>query len=334
MTHDPTPRDKDHWQAVALSRELGQKPKQIWWNGVPYVLFRGAEGVSALHDRCPHRHVPLSGGKVHQGQIECPYHGWRFDGGGHCTAIPGLMTQMPRYRIPCLRVTERGGVIFLSEGHPKDPPYLYAVEGQKLRVLRVKSETRSTMIDAAENILDATHTHYTHKGLLRGLSTKRFAVNVTVTGGPGWVEADYRGEERQQGLVSAMLDGSRVRTVGRYRHPGIAELEYWGPKGLVLATAFHLRQASEGKVEGIGLLVGPHQGIWGWLKMLAFRPLFQIALQQDRKVLAQALDRWNEAGQPRPILGPLDILRADIEAIEAGQLPSAATAPRHLQIEL
>ncbi|MDQ2067829.1 Rieske (2Fe-2S) protein [Xinfangfangia sp. CPCC 101601] len=322
------------WQAVALSRDIGAKPRQIWWEGQPYVLFRGAEGLSALHDRCPHRHVPLSGGRVHQGQIECPYHGWRFNGGGQCTAIPGLMTQLPRYRIPSLRTAERGGVIFISTGDPTHAPYLHAAEGQDVRSLLVHSETRSTLIDAAENILDATHTHYTHKGLLRGLSSKRYAVNVEVTGGPNWVEASYTGEDRQQGLISALLDGSRVRTIGRYRHPGIAELEYWGPKGLVLATTFHLRQAKPDHVEGIGLLVGPRQGAWGWLKMQAFRPLFRIALQQDRKVLAQALERWNEAGQPRPLIGPLDILRADIEALAAGQAPQAASHPRKLQIEL
>ncbi|GAB1364170.1 hypothetical protein MASR1M32_34060 [Rhodobacter sp.] len=327
---------RDIWQAVALSRDIGKKPRQVWWNGTPLVLFRGAEGLAALHDRCPHRHAPLSGGRVVGGSVECPYHGWRFDGAGQCTAIPGHMAETPRYRIPCLSVTETGGVVFLSEGRPEAPPYLHCMQdqGQPVRMLLVSNATRSTVIDTAENILDATHTHFTHKGLLRGLSPRRFAVNVRVTGGPGWVGADYTGEERQQGLVSALLDGARVRTVGRYRHPGIAELEYWGPKGLVLAMTFHLRQATETRVEGIGVLVGPRQGAWGWLKMQAFRPLFRIALEQDRKVLAEAFDTARAAGNPRPLIGPLDILRTEIEAIDAGRLPEAAAAPRDLQIEL
>ena len=42
------------------------------------------------------------------------------------------------------------------------------------------SSTRSTLIDTAENILDATHTHFTHKGLLRGLSAKRYTAAVEV----------------------------------------------------------------------------------------------------------------------------------------------------------
>ena len=325
---------KNFWQAVALSRDIGKRPRQIWWNGTALALFRTAAGLAALHDRCPHRHAALSGGRVVGGSVECPYHGWRFDGAGQCTAIPGHIGDLPRYRVPCLTAMEKGGVVFLTEGRPASPPWLHAMEGQPMRCHLVSRATRSTLIDTAENILDATHTHFTHKGLLRGLSARRFAVTVTVTGGPGWVQADYTGEDRQQGLVSALLDGTRVRTVGRYRHPGIAELEYWGPKGLVLTTTFHLRQATAERVEGVGVLIGPHQGAWGWLKMQVFRPLFRIALEQDRRILAQAFDTAAAAGNPRPLIGPLDILRPEIEAIAAGHLPQAATAPRQLQIEL
>ena len=38
----------------------------------------------AAPDRCPHRGTRLSLGRVCDGQIECPYHGWRFDGAGRC----------------------------------------------------------------------------------------------------------------------------------------------------------------------------------------------------------------------------------------------------------
>ena len=43
-------------------------------------------------DKCPHRLVPLSEGRVNEkGEIECGYHGWTFDGvSGKCTSIPQL----------------------------------------------------------------------------------------------------------------------------------------------------------------------------------------------------------------------------------------------------
>lgn len=324
----------EHWQAVALSRDLGKRPMRVMHDGAPVVLFRADGTISALADRCPHRMVALSGGRVVEGALECPYHGWRFGSDGACVAIPGHIGDLPRARVARYTVTEADGAVFIARGAPVAPPYTHVMAGQSPVTRLVKSSARGRLVDVAENILDATRTHFTHKGLLRGLSAKRQRVQVTVTGGRTWVEASYTGEEKQDGIVSRLLDGARVRTVGRYRHPGIAELEYWGPRGLVLATTFHLRQADEDSVEGIGWLAGPRQGILGQIKALAFKPLFNIALAQDRRVLASAHDNARLAGFPTPVIGPLDFLRRDIAAIVAGDPPDAATAPRQYQIEL
>lgn len=325
---------KDLWQAVALSADVGRKPWRLLLDGTPIVLFRSGTGISALFDRCAHRLVELSTGKIIQGEIECPYHGWRFDGDGRCTAIPGHVGEMPHYRVRRYHAIERDGVVFVAIGTPTSEPYLHCMQGQDVIVRRVRSSTQSTVIDAAENILDATHTHFTHKGLLRGLSARRHLVRVEVTGGEDWVEASYTGEERQQGLISRLLEGERTKTIGRFRYPGIAELEYWGKGGLVLATTFHLRQADERTVEGVGWLIGQRQGGFGHLKALAFKPLFNIALEQDRKVLKSASDNARFPPEALPAIGPLDFLRRDIAAIMEGKMPSAAAEPRLYQIEL
>ncbi len=324
----------DGWQAVAIAAEINKTPRRILLAGLPVVLFRSGQTIAALHDRCPHRHVELSKGKVENGEIECPYHGWRFNATGACTAIPGLTGAVPSYRVPRLKTVVKEGVVFVARGEPGDEPYLHCAEGQKIILKLVGSSTRSTLVDAAENILDATHTHFTHKGLLRGLSGERQRVRVDVSGGLGWVEARYTGEERQDGLISRLLEGERVKTIGRFRHPGIAELEYWGPKGLVLATTFHLRQAAENQVDGIGCLIGPRTGFLDHLKSFAFRPMFRVALEQDRWVLMSASQNaayWPEAS---PIVGPLDFLRRSIEAIMAGAMPPAADGPETFYIEL
>ncbi len=42
-----------------------------------------------MADRCPHRLAPLSEGRVNEeGRLECPYHGWTFNGDGSCHSIP------------------------------------------------------------------------------------------------------------------------------------------------------------------------------------------------------------------------------------------------------
>ncbi|HYO68507.1 MAG TPA: Rieske 2Fe-2S domain-containing protein, partial [Archangium sp.] len=79
------------WFILCASRELGRKPLARMLQGTPLVLFRTAEGKpAALADRCPHRNVPLSLGRVVGGQLQCGYHGWTFDAAGECRAIPGL----------------------------------------------------------------------------------------------------------------------------------------------------------------------------------------------------------------------------------------------------
>ena len=324
----------DMWQAVALSKDIRKKPLRIFLDGQPLVLFRGKTGVTALTDRCPHRSVPLSDGKIVDGTIQCPYHGWRFDESGECVEMPGTVNDIPRCRVACYRVFEASGVLYVSRGRQEEAPYTHLLAGEPTITRLVKSSTNSRLIDVAENILDATHTHFTHKGLLRGMTGRRFKVEVEVTGGQGWVQATYTGEDRQQGLVSALLDGARVRTVGRYRHPGIAELEYWGPNGLVLVTTFHLRQATEDVVEGIGFLVGPRDGFFSHLKALAFKPMFNVALAQDQKVLTQAYENQRMFSLAEPLVGPLDFLRKDIGAIMNGDLPEAAREPRRYEMML
>jgi phenylpropionate dioxygenase-like ring-hydroxylating dioxygenase large terminal subunit len=57
----------------------------------PIVFGRSRDGqVFALRDICPHRAVPLSCGRFDGQEVECCYHGWRFDTEGQCTAMPSL----------------------------------------------------------------------------------------------------------------------------------------------------------------------------------------------------------------------------------------------------
>jgi phenylpropionate dioxygenase-like ring-hydroxylating dioxygenase large terminal subunit len=58
----------------------------------PLVLGRDRSGGPfALYDACPHRRMPLSYGWFDGQQVECSYHGWKFDAHtGQCQAIPSL----------------------------------------------------------------------------------------------------------------------------------------------------------------------------------------------------------------------------------------------------
>ena len=90
-THE-TNRWQHAWYPVAFVRDLDpSRPTPFTLMGNDLVLWfeRSSGAWRALADVCPHRLVPLSDGRLNAaGELECPYHGWTFNGEGRCTAIP------------------------------------------------------------------------------------------------------------------------------------------------------------------------------------------------------------------------------------------------------
>ena len=73
------------WYPVILSEELKDEPVKVRMLGQNFVTFRDSKGApKTLSDTCVHRGGSLSGGVVRGDCIQCPYHGWRFDGEGEC----------------------------------------------------------------------------------------------------------------------------------------------------------------------------------------------------------------------------------------------------------
>ncbi len=80
------------WHPVAEVACLGTMPIARTLLDVPLVVYRGSEGPRVLRDRCPHRGMALSRGRVADDAIVCPCHGWRFGVDGRCTGVPGART--------------------------------------------------------------------------------------------------------------------------------------------------------------------------------------------------------------------------------------------------
>lgn len=110
----------NHWYVVARSWQLKTKPLGITlWNH-PIVLYRDSRGeVQALEDRCPHRQVKLSHGRVVGEFLECSYHGWQFKSNGECAAVSYLEDnqKLPNCKIRRYAVKEQDGFIWLFPGN-------------------------------------------------------------------------------------------------------------------------------------------------------------------------------------------------------------------------
>ena len=110
----------NRWYMIAKASELGDRPlgRELWHR--PIVLFRTARGIHALEDRCAHRLVRLSHGRMIGDRIECAYHGWQFDSDGRCAHVPQLSSRsgLPHCRVQSFPAVERHGFIWIFPGDP------------------------------------------------------------------------------------------------------------------------------------------------------------------------------------------------------------------------
>jgi phenylpropionate dioxygenase-like ring-hydroxylating dioxygenase large terminal subunit len=80
------------YRALPSSQVLRRQLVKTLLLGIPIVMGRDGNGRAfALQDACPHRGMPLSCGWFDGQQVECSYHGWKFDAhSGQCQLIPSL----------------------------------------------------------------------------------------------------------------------------------------------------------------------------------------------------------------------------------------------------
>jgi vanillate O-demethylase monooxygenase subunit len=105
------------WYIAASPDEIGDEPLARTFLGEAVVMFRAADGaVAALEDRCCHRALPLSMGRVTDGVLQCGYHGLEFDSAGACVSVPGQSRVPPGAGVRCYPVVERHNWLWIWMG--------------------------------------------------------------------------------------------------------------------------------------------------------------------------------------------------------------------------
>lgn len=161
------------WYPIAQSEDVtNAAPHRTRVLSVNLVAFRDTNGVAhVLSDTCIHRGGALGAGKVKGDSVECPYHGWRFDGEGTCTRIPSLGDgEKPpgRAKIDAYPTQEKYGIVFafLGDLPENERPPLYEIpeyeeEGWRANKL-VVFEVDYYYERSVENGLDAAHNEFVH----------------------------------------------------------------------------------------------------------------------------------------------------------------------------
>jgi phenylpropionate dioxygenase-like ring-hydroxylating dioxygenase large terminal subunit len=167
------------WYAVLDANEVRiGKPQAFRRLGDDLVFWRdNNRQVVAMRDRCPHRSAKLSLGKVVDGDIECPFHGFRYARDGAVTLIPANGKNGAKsaiFRCDTLTAREAHGLIWLWNGGPREEyppiPWFDNLEGFTYSTFQARWDCDHTR--AIEGMLDVSHLPFVHsKTIGRGDKT-------------------------------------------------------------------------------------------------------------------------------------------------------------------
>lgn len=116
------PKLPSSWYFVGRAADLRGEPVGAEVAGRRLVLFRSRGRLVALDGDCGHLGADLSRGRVVDGCIECPFHGWMYDDRGRCVRIPAQDVIPERARQRPVPVAERHGLVFVHLAKPTSDP--------------------------------------------------------------------------------------------------------------------------------------------------------------------------------------------------------------------
>lgn len=167
----------DFWYpAMRSDRIRGRNLATTMLLEVPLVVGRTNEGKAfAMRDSCPHRGIPLSYGHFDGKNLQCSYHGWKFDAcSGRCVEIPSLTSHDPLKverisagHFPC---EERDGYVWVYMNAPgtrlpESLPTVPELEkfSERYRIARLECDLPSHIDHGIIGLMDPAHGPFVHQ---------------------------------------------------------------------------------------------------------------------------------------------------------------------------
>ncbi len=222
----------NHWYIAAAAGELGETPLRRDVEGETLVLWRDGEGQPrAMVDRCAHRGMALSRGRVDGGCLSCPYHGWKYDSAGRVCAVPSLMFSeaLPHASMRTFPIIEQDDQLWVwigdDEAKAKPPSFPHHDEPGWTSFF-MQTRFGAEVEDCIENFLDVPHTLHVHPGLFR--RGKLSPTRTRVRREAGSVVAEFLDETNLDGWGPRLLfpRGTTMRHTDRFMLPSITRVDY------------------------------------------------------------------------------------------------------------
>lgn len=212
----------DVWTPVLLRRKLTSKPVRLVIANEPLVLFRdGRGGVGALLDRCPHRGVALSLGRITDGTLECPFHGWRFDISGANRHVPlNPEARCETLGAAALPVREIGDLIWIytrpNASSPPEPSVPDGLTDPGLVRTYIERDWACHWTRAMENMLDNSHLPFVHRRTIGRTDRRKMTPGSRMD--IAWEDTPFGGR------IRASFDGKASGGYLEFHRPNIMAL--------------------------------------------------------------------------------------------------------------
>ena len=175
---------RNQWYLILESKEVKKnKPLRVKRMNENLALWRDEQNkICCISDICAHRGASLACGRIVNGKLECPFHGFIYNGSGKVEIIPAIGKTNPvpeTMKVHSYRTYEGFGFIWIWWGDEK------RISGDPFFFRELKEYSYTTFIDhwnvhysrAIENQLDVVHLPFVHKTTIgRG--------NKTLVNGP------------------------------------------------------------------------------------------------------------------------------------------------------
>ena len=303
---------RNHWYTAAWSDELGTEPLALTMLNEDVLLYRKQDETPvALENRCAHRRVPLSKGKIVGDEIQCGYHGLIYDCSGACVKIPGQVRVPKGTCVKSYPVVERHAFIYVWMGNPGDADESLIIEFPCLDdpdwgVTKLHLNIKANYLLLIDNLLDLSHVAYLH--------------NTTIGNTPVAENADVVHERHGDMLrvTREMIDVPAARTYAEFgTHPGNFDrwqLAEWHPPAYFL-----INNGSEGTgLRKPGQYRVFDQGEWGFQVYHGITPETAVSTHQFWAI-AYELSAVPKKGRPEFHRQCHQVIWEDVGIYEAQQ---------------
>ena len=217
MSEDVLSPFPEGWYFVTTrgSLEKARLIQKTWMGKDIVVWCDDAGGISVAESVCPHLGSelgPAAGGRVRDGRLVCPFHGYEFDVSGQCVATP-FAPPPKTARLRSFETREVLGIVFAWWGIdgrppqwslPEDPPAGADWCEPAFRTLRFRGHPQET----SENAVDMAHLRYVH-----GYGNVGRVGKVTVDGAYLRSCFDFKRTQRIAGAINLAFDVSATAHV-------------------------------------------------------------------------------------------------------------------------